>query len=601
MIARTPKNLTAMPKALLDASRPAAPVSTAFDDIYFSVDNGLAETHNVFLKACGLPERFKGRERFTVAELGFGSGLNFLALWKMWKAHRPSPNARLHFVSVEGYPLSREQLIEALAQWGELAQEATALIAAWPGRTPGHHIIDFENGGVRLMLCHDQVLPALNNLTLSADCWFLDGFTPSKNPDMWSQAVMQRVYDLSADGCKVGTFTVAGSVRRALAAARFEVSKQPGFGRKRERLEAIKPHAPSKPISVDGNTTEPPIIIGAGIAGASLARSFLMRGVAPTLIDSPNDDAASANPIAIVKPRLDLQDRPESRFFLSAYLYAQAVYSGDGLLRRGVAHMAKSEAEQIRFKKLAQCAALPPEHLDYLSPEALSRKTGLPHDYAGLWYERAPIIDPVAICARFTNGAKRISAAVKTLRRQDDHWQVVGQDGAEIAQSHHVYLAAGASAAALYPQLSETVRYKRGQITWASTEGNTDSSSLSAPLTYGGYAVPFGEQIILGATHTPRNIEAPCAVTERDDQANIGAFIAAGGYAATAQGARASVRVTTANTLPRLMSPEPGLTVITGLGGRGFAFAPLLAEQAVCAHIIAPHPVTTNAALRLSQ
>ena len=601
MTVRTPKNLTAMPKALLDASRPEAPVSTAFDDIYFSFDNGLAETHNVFLKACGLPERFEGRDMFTVAELGFGSGLNFLALWKMWKTHRPSPNARLHFVSVEGYPLSREQLTEALAQWGELEDEANALIAAWPSRTPGQHIIDFEESGVRLMLCHDQVLPALNNLTLSADCWFLDGFTPSKNPDMWSEAVMQRVYDLSAGGCKVGTFTVAGSVRRALAAAGFEVSKQPGFGRKRERLEAIKPQAPSKPISVGSHTTEPPIIIGAGIAGASLARSFLMRAVTPIIIDSPNNDAASANPVAIVKPRLDLQDRPESRFFLAAYLYAQAVYSGDGLLRRGAAHMAKSEAEQIRFEKLVQCAALPPEHLDYLSPEALTRKTGLAHDYAGLWFDRAPIIDPVKICARFTNGAETISATVKTLRRNDDHWQVIGQDGEVIAQSRHVYLTAGAGTAALYPQLSDTVRYKRGQITLAKEEGNSDSGSFLAPLTYGGYAVPHGEQIILGATHTPRNAPAPNAVTEHEDQANIDAFIAAGGFPVTAQGARASVRVTTANTLPKLMSPEPGLTVITGLGGRGFAFAPLLAEQAVCAHIKAPHPVTTNAALRLSR
>lgn len=571
-VKKSPQPLRQMPEAKLDFSRPEAPVSTAFDDIYFSVDNGLAETQDVFLKACGLPERFGGRTEFTIAELGFGSGLNFLAAWQLWKAHRPSPAAQLTFISVEGFPLSTDQLQSALSQWTQLRAEADALIAAWPGRTPGQHVLHFTDG-VTLILCHDAVLPALDGLNCAANCWFLDGFSPAKNPDMWSEAVLQRVHDLCAPDCHVGTFTVAGSVRRGLIAAGFDVSKQPGFGRKRERLQAIKPGQ----LSPHSPSTHAPIIIGSGIAGASIARSFLLRGIAAIIISAGDARSASANPAAIVKPRLDLQDRAQSRFFLSAYLYAQAAYDGDGVLMRGVAHCAKTQAEEARFEKLGVQHALPIEHLTYLTAERLTKKTGLTHKFGGLWFDCAPIIDPTLIRERFMHGAKRIDASAARIERSGALWHVYDEGEALLAKSDQLILTAGAQAAKLYPALTDHIRYQGGQVTW----GKAGAGILKAPLTYGGYGLPLGDDVLLGATHYRLAGRDPYAASEMDDQKNIEGFIAAGGFTVSADHARASVRVTTANTLPRLVTPEPGLTIMTGLGGRGFVYAPLLGEQAV--------------------
>ena len=130
-----PSLLTATEPAELDLSRPGTPASAAFGDIYFSVEGGLAESREVFLRGCGLPEAWAGRERFVVGETGFGTGLNFLALWRAWRA---SPGARLHVVSVERYPLSREELAGVLAPYrGELEAEIEALLCAWPGRVKG--------------------------------------------------------------------------------------------------------------------------------------------------------------------------------------------------------------------------------------------------------------------------------------------------------------------------------------------------------------------------------------------------------------------------------------------------------------------------------
>ena len=158
---------------------------------------------------------------------------------------------------------------------------------------------------------------------------------------------------------RLGTFTVAGNVRQALIEAGFEVEKKQGFGRKRHRLEARFPGKPDKETPI-----VTPTIIGAGIAGASLARAFARRGITPILHHDPSHPAASHNPAALVKPRLDLQDRPESRFFLASYLYALSAYQ-DYTLMEGITHIPKSNEEIARFEKLNHQAPLPPEHLNF--------------------------------------------------------------------------------------------------------------------------------------------------------------------------------------------------------------------------------------------
>src|SRR5690606_28684582 len=219
-----------------------------------------------------------GRRRFTVAELGFGTGLNIAALLDMWRREGPS-DGRLHIFSVEGYPLSRDEAARALGAWPELADAARALLADWPASTPGFHRLDLGGFNATLDVAVGDAAWALSQWTGRADAWFLDGFAPSTNPAMWSDAVLDGVAARSAADARIATFTVAGAVRRGLSERGFGVDKRPGHGRKRERLEARRPGAP------EPETAAAVAIIGAGIAGAALARALAVAGRRCTVIE----------------------------------------------------------------------------------------------------------------------------------------------------------------------------------------------------------------------------------------------------------------------------------------------------------------------------
>lgn len=221
----------------LDWKDDGTPVSRVFDDVYFSLSDGLEETRSVFLKPCGLPERWNDRKSFTVAELGFGSGLNFLGLLDLWLNSDRQLDAWLHFVSVEKFLMSAEDAAKVVGRWNGIRAED--LISRWPVRTRGLQRIVFEEFNVTLTLYVGDVREWLISHDFKADAWFLDGFAPAKNDSMWAESVFESIASHSAEGCRIGTYTVAGAVRRGIAAAGFEVSKAEGFGRKRERLEAV--------------------------------------------------------------------------------------------------------------------------------------------------------------------------------------------------------------------------------------------------------------------------------------------------------------------------------------------------------------------------
>ncbi|MFY9210394.1 MAG: tRNA (5-methylaminomethyl-2-thiouridine)(34)-methyltransferase MnmD [Aestuariivita sp.] len=200
------------------------PVSRLFDDPYFSLDDGLAETRHVFLAGNRLPERFA--PGFHVAELGFGTGLNFLATWAAWEVQGIAPPLR--FTSFEAYPMERAEMARALDVFPELAQYARQLLAVWQ---PDSGVYDF--GAVRLEVIAADARQALPNWQGRADAWFLDGFSPAKNPQLWEETLMAEVARHTLPGGSVATYTAAGFVRRGLEAAGFDVSREPGFGRKR--------------------------------------------------------------------------------------------------------------------------------------------------------------------------------------------------------------------------------------------------------------------------------------------------------------------------------------------------------------------------------
>ncbi len=561
-----PKPLTETPAPTIDWSRPGTPAASDFDDIYFSVEGGLEETETVFLKGCGLPEGWEDRPVFAIGELGFGTGLNFLAAWRVWdQTHQEGQ--RLHFVSVEKFPLDRTQLKQALSPWTELAPWAERLIAAWPGRVRGFHRIEF--GSVTLTLIHDDIIDGLDQLSAQVDAWFLDGFSPAKNPEMWSELVMKKLADLSRPGTRLATFSVAGFVREGLKGAGFFVEKKPGFGRKRHRLEARFGEHSNIPT-----TDLRPIIIGAGIGGASLARAFQSRGIEPIIIDAIDSKAASGNPAAIVKPRLDLQDRPETRFFLSSYLYALRAYGQiDCVIARGITQLGTDDTVISRHTKLADQKSLPERHM-------------LRGDQGELMFPDGLVIDPIKARNAFIGDLPILKARVSRIEQTEFDVRVMS-NGEVVAEGTHVILALGAGLRQFETHMDLPVRYSRGQLTWA-------KASVHSPVTFGGYAIPMGDEALIGATHDRLDARDPYELRTESDTLNVEKYETALGTKPTLSDrvGRASVRANMPDTLPRIIRKDDRTHIMTGLGSRGFVFAPLLAEAWVSDLTGEPMPIS---------
>ncbi len=209
------------------------PISTRFDDPYYSLDNGLSETNHVFIQGNDLPTRFKNN--LHIAELGFGTGLNFLATVQAWQsAGKPGT---LTFTSFEGYPLNTDQATAALKAFPDLRPQTAPLLTIWEDAMQGPATYA---PGITLHVITGDVRNTLPAWADTADAWFLDGFSPAKNPDMWEPALMQAVADHTAPNGTLATYTAAGHVRRALADAGFEITRTPGFGRKRHMTRGVK-------------------------------------------------------------------------------------------------------------------------------------------------------------------------------------------------------------------------------------------------------------------------------------------------------------------------------------------------------------------------
>ena len=215
------------------------PVSNDFDDIYFDREDGLAESRYVFLTGNSLPARWQAHIEFTLVETGFGTGLNLLATWQAWRQAQPA-QAWLHYLSIEGYPLQAHEIANALTPWPELAALGDRLLAQYPRAAPGCYQLRFPEDRLQVTLFFADIAPALKSIAAPVHAWYLDGFAPAKNPAMWQPALFQTMAACTPQGGTAATFTVAGLVRRGLAAAGFTVDKTPGFGAKREVLRAVR-------------------------------------------------------------------------------------------------------------------------------------------------------------------------------------------------------------------------------------------------------------------------------------------------------------------------------------------------------------------------
>lgn len=569
-----------------------APRSGRFDDVYFSRDDGLAEARAVFLAGCDLPMAWRGRGRFCVAELGFGTGLNIAALLDLWR-REGSPGARLSVFSVEGYPLSRDEAARALGCWPDVSEAARALLDVWPATTPGFHRLDLPDFNATVDLAIGEAEWALSEWMGAADAWFLDGFAPASNPGMWSDAVLDLITARSAPSARLATFTVAGSVRRGLADRGFSVDKRPGHGRKRERLEARRPGpslSPCKPTVA---------VIGAGIAGAALARAFATQGLRPTLVEADVPGAgASGFPSALVTPRFDVGDREIAALYAQALARAAALYEAvpGAVTARGALQLEQVPRDAARFAKLAVQEGWDEAALTLRDAGACSAHLGEALETGGLWLRDARAVRPAAVLDAWLAGIDRITATVAGIAAFDGGWRLVDRHDGVVLEADVVVLASGWGSAALAPDLR--LAPVRGQADWV--EG-----VAAGPVAWGGYAVPTGSGLLFGATHErgETDTKASPEASARNLQTLAGRLpgLAARVAATGRSQARAAIRATTPDRLPLAgaVAGSPGLFILCGLGSRGFCAAPLLAEHVAALVTGAASPLPLALAARV--
>ncbi|MBB39749.1 MULTISPECIES: FAD-dependent 5-carboxymethylaminomethyl-2-thiouridine(34) oxidoreductase MnmC [Hyphomonas] len=590
----------------IDWKEDGTPVARAAGDVYFTAGDGLAETRAVFLAGCGLPEGWSGRESFTIGETGFGTGLNFLAAWDLWRQTRPSPTAFLHFVSYEGFPLAREDAARALSAWPELADLSDRLISVWPGPVRGVRHVVWPEDGVSLTLHLADIAESFPDSVYHADAWFLDGFSPAKNEAMWADDLFKRVSERSVPGAPAATFTVAGAVRRGLADAGFSVAKAPGHGRKRERLEARLATPPAPEPDVFGVSRPLPranrvAILGAGIAGASAAHALKQLGADPVIFDPADGPASggSGNPMGLVMPRLDAGDTAQARLLVDAYLAARQTYRGrPGVIETDVRQVPKDDAETARFEKLLADPPLPLEDLEALAG-------------GGLLHKRALIVEPAKLLPSLLAGVEQHYGA-----RPDVDLAGRTVNGRAFDA---IVLANGMAAGALLPWLGLEARM--GQVDF--TDGPADAPPFA--MASGTYALACGTRRLWGATFDKVAPDTTPFTSDAAREENLKGVEALSPYwirdaRGTDIASRASLRATTADRLP-LIGAAPDhdafletfagmrkgrpadadaplldrVFVSSGFGARGFTWGPWAGSVLAARLCGAPAPASRSA------
>lgn len=577
--------------------REGVPESVRFGDVYFSRDNGLEETRHVFLRHNDLPERFAkvpAGGSFVVAESGFGTGLNFLATWQAWQRYRPDHEATLHFVSVERFPLTRTDLAKALALWPELAPLAGALLANYPPLVRGTHRLVLDDGRVRLTLFFGDIGDAWRALDFRADAWFLDGFAPARNPDMWLETTVADIRAHSKPGTTLATFTSVGRVRRALAESGFEMQKVPGFGRKREMLKGVLP-----PVDrVQAPDLSPVAIIGAGIAGCTLAANLAARGIPVTLIDEEGPGAgASGNAQGALYVKLGVDYNDQTELALTALTFSQRFYrpfSNEGWYPTGLLQLAHNDQEADRQRRFLERNGYPDDLLSGVSREQASELTAVPVDTGGLWFPASGWLEPARLChalARVRGVTGVWHSPVEKLVPEAGGWRIE-INNAQPVWARRVVVCGGPASGRLLP-LAGIVRLKsiRGQVT------RLPDSELNPPravICGSRYLNPtLDNKVLTGATFDLHNDNpAPTLESRAENIQELkamlpGAFPGAdAGQAKQAKQSqgdnltddRVAFRCTTHDYQPVAGHVRDGLYLFTGLGSKGLTYAPLLAE-----------------------
>jgi tRNA 5-methylaminomethyl-2-thiouridine biosynthesis bifunctional protein len=537
------------------------PWSEAFGDVYHSAAGGLGQARHVFLGGNGLPGRWAGRRRFVILETGFGFGLNFLATWQAWRRD-PHRCERLHYVAVEKHPFSLADLRTLHARYPELEKEAAELHSQWPPLVSGGHRAELERGKVVLTLFLADI-KIVRDLRLKADAIYLDGFSPAKNPDMWSHAAMRSVSRLAASGATAATWSVAAPVRAALESAGFAVEKRQGFGDKREMLVArsLKENSPAEPKERSA------VVVGAGLAGAAVCERLCARGWEVELIERHAEPAqeASGNHAGTFHPIATPDDSVFARLTRAGFLYGKKYWEGFSGLRWdpcGVLQLARNEKEDGSQRRAA--LGLPPEYAQYATREEASAHAGVPVAAGGLWFPQGGWIQPQTLVR------SQLEACGARLKRS------FGRELQKIPEARLVVLANSAGAPKLHAVPGLRLRRVRGQVTHLPAQG------LEAPrvvLLRGGMLLPPVEGVcVTGASFDIGDEDpAPRADSHAGNLERLARILPLRTEFKDLQG-RVAFRSVTPDRLPVVGALGEGVYGAFAYGSRGLVWAALAAE-----------------------
>lgn len=630
------------------------PVSPLYGDVYHPAAGPAAQAEHVFLGGNGLPQRWRGRDDFVVLETGFGLGNNFLATWNAWRLDAKR-SARLDFISIERHPFRRTDLatLHAASPWPELAAQ---LMQAWPPLTPDLHTLAFDAGRVRLRLIFGNATAWLPQLVASVDAFYLDGFAPACNPELWAAPLYQALARHAAPQATAATWSAARVVRDGLRAAGFAVTAAAGIGGKRDITLAryapawVPKRPPARPAprahieaagrhisACDGNALDGSaperhaIIIGAGLAGCATAWALAQQGWTSLVLDRHAHPAgdASGNPAGTFHGVVHGDEGTHARFYRAAALAAQttigaALAAGvpgniTGLLRLGTA-----EANVESMRSLLDRLGLPDDYVRALDAHEAGALTGMALDRPGWFYPSGGWLDPARFADWLLGAAGkracfRGSTRVATVRRSATRWEVLDPSGQRIDAASTVVLANAGGALDLLGAPAWPLRCTRGQVSClrvADLAAGTHAPRVA--LSGAGFVVPAANgRLTFGATSTPcAGPEAsPAAPTDLDHAANLARLRRLWQPGAAVEPRHLSGRVgwrwSADDRLPlvgavpvgsprrldqpRFVEREPGLHVLVGLGSRGITCAPLAAQ--VLAALISGHPVPLPADL----
>jgi tRNA 5-methylaminomethyl-2-thiouridine biosynthesis bifunctional protein len=482
----------------LDWTLRSDPYSRSFDDIYYAEEGGLEESRYVFLEQNSLSSQFETTTQFCIGELGFGTSLNFLATFDLWNRSKRQPNATLHYVSCEKFPLSHEQIRKALDRWPEIARLKETLLSKYSELARGFSRIRFEEERVVLTLLIGDSCETLRNFEGSMNAWFLDGFSPRKNPEMWSEGLMREVAAHSQPGATFATYTAAGHVRRSLEAAGFETQKFKGFGRKREMLKGRLRSTSTAKLEKPRHA----IVIGGGVAGASVASALSKRNISVSLFEENQiASRASSNFSAITLPILSKVPTNLSRFCLEGFHYLKNLPE---VTRTGIVQVCLDSLKEGRWLEAIRTHEIPASIARLIEADEASKIAGMPIHHRALYFPEGGIMNLPKFCRRElaqSNIQTFESTQVARVEFSVGSWTLFDRENKVLGESEILILAAAYQMASLFPQFSIPLRKVRGQAAFLRTNGLLQS--LRSVLCFDGFLTPIveGENHFLGATY----------------------------------------------------------------------------------------------------